>query len=420
MIDSILIALQLPNYDIKSLEEELNEMTLLANTLGYNINDIIVQKRIKIDPSTYFGKGKIESIINQCKEIKCKNIFINDELSPSHFKNIQMLCKKKINIYDRTQLILDIFSSHAKTKESRTQIDLARLEYLLPRLTGMWTHLERQAGGTGTRGGPGEKQIEIDRRLANRDITKLKKELNKIEIQRNTQRKSRKNTFKIALVGYTNAGKSSLLKAISGHDAYIKNQLFATLDTTTKKVKINKTDVLLSDTVGFLRKLPHNLIASFRSTLADIEDADLIIKIIDISSTDINGHIQTIELTLKELECDKKKSILVFNKIDKIKDSKKFTQINKTFNNPLMISTINKLKINNLIDAIDDIINANQKKHRLKVKQRDYKTINEIYKRGRKVKEKSDFENISFNFYCDDKDYDIIKNIRKSSFSEDF
>ena len=220
-------------------------------------------------------------------------------------------------------------------------------------------------------------------------------------------------------MGYTNAGKSSLLKAISGHDVYIKNQLFATLDTTTKKIKINKTEVLLSDTVGFLRKLPHDLIASFRSTLADIQDADLIIKLIDISSSDINGHIQTINLTLKELQCDKKQSILVFNKIDKIKDLNIFSKIKTTYNNPLMISTIKKLKINNLIDAIDGIIHSNQKKHQLKVKQGDYKTIKEIYNKGAKIKEKSDYENIVFSFYCSDKDFVSIKNIRKSSFSED-
>ena len=419
MIDSILIALQLPTYDVKALNEELNEMNLLANTLGYNIIDTVIQKRNRIDSSTYFGKGKIEIIINQCKALKCKNIFINDELNPSHFKNIQKLCSKKIHIYDRTQLILDIFSQHAKTKESRTQIDLAKLEYLMPRLTGMWTHLERQAGGTGMRGGPGEKQIEIDRRLIKKDITKLKRDLSKIEIQRNTQRKSRRNVFKVAFAGYTNAGKSSLLKTISGHDAYIKDQLFATLDTTTKKIKINKKDVLISDTVGFLRKLPHNLIASFRSTLADIQDADLIIKLIDISSSDIQGHINTIDSTLKELNCDKKNTILVFNKIDKIKDPNVFSRINEKYKNPIMISTTKKLKINTLIDALDSIINTEMNQYEIILNYSDIQTINEIYKRAVKIKKVADYNNITFSFTATKEDFKIIQNIRKSSFSED-
>ena len=291
MTDSLLLSLSLPTTNIDILNEEIEEMKQLALTLGYKIENSIIQNKNSIDSSTYFGKGKIQSIINQCKELKYKTLFINDELGPGHFKRIQKLASDDLVVIDRTKLILDIFNNHATSVESKTQVQLASLEYMMPRLIGMWTHLERQMGGIGTRGGPGEKQIEIDKRLIRKDITKLKKDLKNIENQRQTQRKSRTNIFKVSLAGYTNAGKSSLLKTLSGYNAYVKDQLFATLDTTTKKVKLNNNiEVLISDTVGFLRNLPHELIASFRSTLGEIVDSDLIIKLIDISANDINGH----------------------------------------------------------------------------------------------------------------------------------
>ena len=208
MNSAILLVLKLPQYDTIALKEEMNEMILLANTLSYNVVDVHIQSKNKIDSSTYFGRGKIESLKSILEELDIKILLINDELNPSHYKNISKICGKNITIIDRTQLILDIFGDHAKTKESKTQVKVAKLEYLLPRLSGLWTHLERQAGGTGTRGGPGEKQIEIDRRLIKRDLGKLKNDLRNIDKQRNTQRKSRSNIFKIAIAGYTNAGKS--------------------------------------------------------------------------------------------------------------------------------------------------------------------------------------------------------------------
>ena len=418
MDKSLLIALDLNNNN-NDLKEEIREMILLAETLNFIIEDVIIQKRERIDPSTYFGKGKLETIKNQCGELKINTIFINDELPPTQHKNIQKIFGKNILIIDRTKLILDIFTNHAKTKESKTQVELAKLEYLMPRLTGMWTHLERQAGGTGTRGGPGEKQIEIDRRLINKSINKLKKDLTKIENQKNTQRKSRANLYKIAIVGYTNAGKSSLLKTLTGHNAYIKNQLFATLDTTTKKMKIKNNDVLISDTVGFLRKLPHNLIASFKSTLKDIQNCDLIIKLIDINSTDIYGHLNTINSTLIELKCDKKDSILVFNKIDLIKNQLDFKKINLKYNNPLMISTLKKLKINELLNEIHNSINKNNTIYKVTLDFNETDVIKFIYKKTSVINEKADDNSITFSFTSSREVYDKIQNIRKSSFSED-
>ena len=410
MNESLLIVLQLPHNEVNVINEEINEMNLLAKTLNYNIINTIIQKKNKIDSSTYIGKGKLKTIITSCEELNYKTIFINDELKPSHFKTIQKLCGKSIKLIDRTWLILDIFQNHAKTKEAKTQVELAKVQYMMPRLVGMWTHLERQVGGTGVRGGPGEKQIEIDRRLLRKNVDKLKKDLIKINVQRKTQRKSRNNIFKVAIAGYTNAGKSSLLKAITGHEVLIKDQLFATLDTTSKTFKIKgDTEVLLSDTVGFLRKLPHDLIASFRSTLGDIKDADLIIKLIDISSTDIEGHIATIDDTLKFLNCDNNKSITVFNKIDKIKDKNIFKIINERYNNPLMISTVKRLRINKLITYLYKEANINFSDYTLSSKHNNIVFIKEMYKRAKCIVKMSDYDKITFNFKASRENYEYLK-----------
>ena len=413
MTEAFLLVRKNPFQLEKDLNEEISEMILLAKTLNYNISNTVIQNKRNIDSSTYFGKGKVETIISQMKEMQVKILFVNDELKPSHYKNIQKICGKKIRLIDRTKLILDIFQNHAKTNESKAQIQLALLEYMLPRLAGKWTHLERQLGGTGIRGGPGEKQIEIDRRLVRKDITKLKRDLNKIAIQRNTQRKSRTEFFKISLVGYTNAGKSSLLKVLTGHEAYIKDQLFATLDTTTKKTEIGgDTEVLISDTVGFLRNLPHDLIASFRSTLSDIQESDLILKVIDISSTDIDGHINTIDDTLKFLNCDDKKTLIVFNKIDLIKDIQTFKKINTQYNNPIMVSAVEQLKINRLEEKIYKIVNSNLSSYELICGHDRGYIKKEIYKRATKVVEVADYNSIKFKFRCTKEDFKYLKNLK--------
>ena len=238
--NAIIISLSLPNFVTEDFNEEIEELKQLTVTLGYKILDNIVQNRKKIDSSTYIGKGKLNSLINICNEMNIQTLIFNNELSPSHYKNINKISKNKLKILDRTKLILDIFNDHAKTNEAKKQIELATLQYMLPRLTGLWTHLDRQMGGIGTRGGPGEKQIEIDKRIIRRNITKLKKNLKDIDTQRKTQRKNRHDIYKISLVGYTNAGKSTLMKELSGFNVLIKNQLFATLDTTTKLTVFKK------------------------------------------------------------------------------------------------------------------------------------------------------------------------------------
>ena len=350
MNNAFLISLILPQHNLDEINEECSEIKLLADTIDYKIVNTFQQKASKINPSTYIGKGKVNEIINNGLSLNVKAIFINDELKPSQLKNIKNLTDGKIEIIDRTYLILNIFKQNARTKESKAQVKLATLEYIMPRLTGMWTHLERQMGGIGTRGGPGEKQIEIDKRIIRNDVKKLKKILSNIDKQRENQTKQRNKIFKVSLVGYTNAGKSSIFNRITGHNALVKNQLFATLETTSKRAILpNKKQILLSDTVGFLRRLPHNLVASFKSTLKEIKDSDLILKIIDISSHDIKGHIKTINNTLKELNAHKCQSIIVFNKIDLITNKNVFVKLNKEYKKPIMISAHKNLLLENLI-----------------------------------------------------------------------
>ena len=414
MINSLLLSLSLPTTNQDDLNEEIEEMKRLANTLGYSIESSSIQNKRNIDSATYFGKGKIENIVNQCKELKYNTIFINNELDPGHFKRIQKIAGEKIFIIDRTKLILDIFTKHAKTIESKKQVQLAAIQYMMPRLIGQWTHLERQMGGVGTRGGPGEKQIEIDRRLLRRDINKLKKDLLQIEKQRTTQRKSRKTVYKVALVGYTNAGKSSVFKNLSGHKTYIKDELFATLDTTTKNISLDdKSKILLSDTVGFLRNLPTDLIASFRSTLGEIKDANLLLKIIDISSSDINGHIKTIEDTLKLLECDKKKSIIVFNKIDIESDNSIYKKIKVKYKGCIFISSLKKLNINILIKAIIDQVNEDLNIYTIKLPYNSISIIDYIYSNTNVIDRKDEFNYIKISFRSSDGMYNkILKKIK--------
>ena len=339
------------------VEEQMEELALLADTAGADVLDSIVQVRRDIDPATYFGKGKIDEIINQAIALSCSLVIFNDEVNPNQLKNVQKIAGEDLKVIDRTNLILDIFNQHAQTREAKTQVELAQLQYLLPRLTRMWTHLERQMKGIGTRGGPGETQIEIDRRLISKQITKLKSDLKKIEKQRYTRISHRNHEYQVALVGYTNAGKSTLMKALTGADVLIEDKLFATLDTTTRQFDIKKgLKVLLSDTVGFIHKLPHDLVASFKSTLREAADANLLLKVVDASSPQWLQHLTTIHDVLKSIELEKITSLLVFNKIDRISDPSVIMEIKTKYPDAIFISALNKLKFDNLQDNIIKII----------------------------------------------------------------
>ncbi len=357
------------------VEEHLDELSLLVKTAGAEVVGRITQKVSKINPATLIGAGKAKQIISQAKEIGAKIIIFDDELSPAQIKNYHKV-SKSIKILDRNGLILDIFKKHARTKEAITQVDLAYLEYLLPRLTRQWTHLERQMGGIGTRAGMGETQIEIDRRLIRTRISKLKKELKKIETERRTQSFKRKSEYRVSLVGYTNAGKSTLFKALTGANVFIKNQLFATLDTTIRKLILDSSHkVLLSDTVGFIRKLPHNLVASFRSTLKEVLEADLIVIVLDISSTDIDEHLDTINNVLHDMGAKRVPVLHVLNKVDKISDHKKIKKIKRSFANSVIISAQHHLMISELKKKIVEKMESNFQTVELKIPYKDGKVI---------------------------------------------
>jgi GTP-binding protein HflX len=310
---AILVGVITPGADELTVAEYLDELAFLAETAGADPVKRFTQKVDYPNPRTYVNKGKIEEIAAYIAANEITLTIFDDELSPSQIRNIE----KELNcrILDRTNLILDIFASRARTSHARTQVELAQYQYLLPRLAGMWTHLERQRGGIGMRG-PGETEIETDRRIIRDKISKLKEQLLKIDTQMTTQRKSRGKMIRVALVGYTNVGKSTLMNLISKSDLFAENKLFATLDTTVRKVVIENLPFLLSDTVGFIRKLPHDLVESFKSTLDEVREADLLLHVIDISHSGFEEQIEVVNATLKDLNALDKPVIWVFNKID--------------------------------------------------------------------------------------------------------
>ena len=349
---ALLVGVIQPGTTESQIHEHLDELELLAETAGAKIAGRITQRVSKINPATFIGKGKAEELLNQAKELDVKLIVFDDELSSGQIKNYHKI-SDSVKVLDRSGLILDIFQKHAKTKEARTQVDLAYMEYLLPRLTRQWTHLERQMGGIGTRAGMGETQIEIDRRLIRTRISKLKKELTRIEKERDTQSYRRQSEFRVSLVGYTNAGKSTLFKALTGSDVYIQDQLFATLDTTVRQLQIDEShQILLSDTVGFIRKLPHNLVASFKSTLKEVLEADLILVMLDISSAQIKDHFQTIENVLKDMGAKEIPQILVLNKVDLISDGNMIEKRQREFPDSVTVSAQQHLRLSELKSRI--------------------------------------------------------------------
>ena len=340
------------------VKEHLSELKMLAETAGAKVVGQITQKLRKINPQYFIGKGKALQIIEQAKILNVKLIIFDDELNPGQVKNFLRLAKN-IKIIDRNGLILDIFRKHAQTREAKTQVELAQLEYILPRLTRQWSHLERQMGGIGTLAGMGESQIEVDRRLIRQRISKLKKNLTYIEKERQTQSKRRKDEYRVALVGYTNAGKSTLMRALSGEDVFIQDQLFATLDTTIRKVQLDKYhSILLSDTVGFIRKLPHDLVASFRSTLLEVLESNLILVVLDAASDQVSEHLKTIGEVLKELGAERYEALTVLNKIDLISENGKMNYLKRKYPDAIMVSAKDQLRLDRLIAEMIKSMNA--------------------------------------------------------------
>jgi GTPase len=327
---AILIGIISPSQSERDVNEYLDELAFLVDTAGGITQKRFVQKLEAPHPRTFVGTGKLTEIENYVKDNEIDLVVFDDELTATQLRNIEKVFECKI--LDRTNLILDIFAKRAKTSYAKTQVELAQYQYLLPRLTRMWTHLERQRGGIGLRG-PGESELETDRRIIRQKITDLKEELILIDKQMATQRKGRGNIIRVALVGYTNVGKSTLMNLLSKSDVFAENKLFATLDTTVRKVVIGNLPFLLSDTVGFIRKLPHHLVESFKSTLDEVREADILIHIADISHSGFEDQITVVNQTLSELKAIDKPMILLFNKIDAYtynkKDEDDLTPVNR-------------------------------------------------------------------------------------------
>ena len=355
---AILIGVITPEQNKNQSEEYLEELAFLAKTAGAIPIKKITQKLSVPNNKTFIGKGKIEQVKQLVKELEVELIIFDDDLSPVQLRNVERILECKI--LDRSNLILDIFASRARTANAKTQVELAQYQYLLPRLTRMWTHLERQKGGIGMRG-PGETQIETDRRIIGQKIALLKKQLEKIDKQKITQRKGRGNMIRLALVGYTNAGKSTLMNQLSKSEVFAEDKLFATLDITIRKVVIENLPFLLADTVGFIRKLPHQLVDSFKSTLDEVRESDLLLHIIDISNPNFESQIEIVNQTLAEIGASDKPMILVFNKTDaftfvekeeddlspKTKENISLEELQKTWiskmeDNTIFISALNK------------------------------------------------------------------------------
>lgn len=317
---SVLVGIINAEQNEDKIQEYLDELEFLTETAGAEVVNKFTQKIDRPNPKTFVGKGKLEEISRFMKTHDINLIIFDDELSPSQLRNIER--ELECRVLDRTNLILDIFAGRAQTAHAKTQVELAQYQYLLPRLTGMWTHLERQRGGIGLRG-PGETEIETDRRIIRDKISRLKGQLEKIDKQMATQRKNRGRMVRVSLVGYTNVGKSTIMNMLSKSEVFAENKLFATLDTTVRKVVIGNLPFLLSDTVGFIRKLPHGLVESFKSTLDEVREADILLHVVDISHSNFEEQIHVVHETLQEIGAADKITFMVFNKVDAYKYQKK-------------------------------------------------------------------------------------------------
>lgn len=359
-------------------KEYLDELAFLAETYGLHTIKTFTQKLDKPDKSTFIGKGKANEITSFVKEHQIDVVIFDDELSPSQQRNLEKLLGKKI--LDRTTLILEIFEQRAQTAHAKTQVQLAQYQYLLPRLTGMWTHLERQRGGTGTRGGAGEKEIETDRRIVRDKIALLKERLREIDKQMATQRKNRGELIRVALVGYTNVGKSTIMNMLSKSNVFAENKLFATLDTTVRKVTIDNLFFLLSDTVGFIRKLPTQLVESFKSTLDEVREADVLVHVVDISHKNFEDHINVVKQTLQEIGAGDKPTILVFNKTDAFTYTHKDEHdLTPTTRDNLSLDDIKRTWMKGINNATVIFISAQQKENIEEFKSTLYNLVKDLH-----------------------------------------
>jgi GTP-binding protein HflX len=375
---AIIVSVSRKGGDRKLVIEHLDELEFLAETAGAEIIERFSQELAKPSVVTMIGSGKAEEIKEFAKENTISLAIFDDDLSPVQLRNLEKILE--IKIIDRSMLILDIFARHAKSNEAKTQVELAQLQYLMPRLTRMWTHLSKQFGGIGTKG-PGETQIESDRRILKQRIQMLKEKLDDISLTREIQRKNRTSYARFALVGYTNAGKSTLMNVLTEADVYVENKLFATLDTTVRVFTLpSGVDALLSDTVGFIRKLPTHLVASFRSTLAETAEADVILHMVDVSHPYFRDHIKVVEATLLSLKIVDKPCILVLNKIDLMDEYIGLSAIEEEFKDSIFISAKRHINIQALLAKLQDVYNKHSKLFSFTLPYEKMEMISVLYK----------------------------------------
>ena len=389
----LLVGVGLSGVSREEAKDSMDELERLADTAGAEVVDKIIQYRDRPDAACFIGKGKAEEIARLYEASDASSVIFDVDLSPAQTRNLEAIINSKI--IDRTRLIMDIFALHARTKEAMLEVELAQLAYQLPRLTRMWTHLSRQASGTGTPGGrgvigtrgPGETQLVIDRGLIRTRMSRLELALGKIRRNRQVERGSRRDMFTVALVGYTNVGKSTLLNALADENLHTDDKLFATLDSTTRLVRLSDNyDALLTDTVGFIRRLPHQLIASFQATLEEVNEADMLLHIVDASQPRVQEQIRAVQKVLKELEALDKPTIMVFNKIDRLEDRSELVILRHRYPDNIEISALSGEGLDDLKSRLLEIASENEVEIDVDIPQKEGQIVNYVYDHGEVIK----------------------------------
>lgn len=409
---ALLVSVGLKSVDREEALEHLDELEFLVETAGAKVVEKIYQERASLGGAFAVGTGKVEEIKQSIEDGNISLVIFDNDLTPAQVRNLER--ELKVKIMDRSGIILDIFAAHARTMEAKTQVELAQLQYMLPRLTRMWTHLSKQFGGVGTKG-PGETQIETDRRLVRTRIIQLKEKLNKISVQREQQRKGRSSLPRFALVGYTNAGKSTLMNILSNSDVLVEDKLFATLDTTVRGIALpNGKQALLSDTVGFIRKLPPHLIASFRSTLAETLEADVLLHVVDVSHRYYNDHIHVVRQTLEALGAQDKPTLMVFNKIDALESLEEIHALAAVYEHSIAISAARGINIGELQQKMMLMAESQFDTYAITLPYTSMNLIPSLYKYGEVLERNDGDEGIAFTIKVEKKFADFFERLQSN------